>query len=106
MAVMPLQYTMKEILELQLKTKEDQLRLVENRIRIAQEIESKNMGASWEEMQEFLGHSYEHIEEIEDGGEQLIDPVLFSEMSNNLIMTAKRVKKDIEKLKISLAKMT
>jgi len=96
---------MKEILELQLKTKEDQLGLVEKRIRIAQGIESKDMGASWEEMQEFLGHSYERIEEIEDRGEQLIDPVLFAEMSNSLVVTAKRIKKDIEKLKSSLAKL-
>ncbi|WP_407428233.1 hypothetical protein [Arcticibacter sp.] len=96
---------MKEIIELQLKTKEDQLVLVEKRIRIAQRIESKNMGASWDEMQEFLGHSYEHIEGVENSGEQLIDPVLFVEMSNSLVVSAKRIKKDIEKLKSSLAKL-
>jgi len=96
---------MKEILELQLKMKEDQLGLSEKRIQIAQGIESKGMGASWEEMQEFLGHSYEHIGDIEDRGEQLIDPVLFAEMSNSLVVTAKRIKKDIEKLKSSLEKL-
>lgn len=93
---------MKEIIELQLKSKEDQLELVERRIRIAQEIESKNMGVSWGEMQEFLGHSYEHMEETEDK----IDPALFAEMSNSLVVTSKRIKKDIEKLKNSLAKLT
>lgn len=98
-------YEMKEILELQLKTKEDQLVLVERRIRIAQEIESKAMGASWEEMQEFLGHSYEHIGEVEERGEQLIDPVLFAEMSNSLVVTANRIRKDIAKLKSSLEKL-
>lgn len=96
---------MKEILELQLKTKEDQLALIEKRIRIAQGIENKNMGASWEEMQEFLGHSYEHIEDLGAREEQLIDPALFAEMSNSLVVTAKRINKDIEKIKSSLAKL-
>lgn len=96
---------MKELLELQLKTKENQLSLIEKRIRIAQDIERKNMGASWEEMQEFLGHSYQHVEETEDRGEQLIDPVIFIEMSDSLALTAKRIKKDIEKLRGSLAKL-
>lgn len=96
---------MKEILELQLKTKEDQLALIEKRIRIAQGIENKKMGASWEEMQEFLGHSYEHIEDLGDKEEQLIDPALFAEMSNSLAVTAKRINKDIEKIKNSLAKL-
>lgn len=96
---------MKELLELQLKTKENQLDLIEKRILIAQRIEKKNMGATWEEMQEFLGHSYQHADEAEDRGEQLIDPVIFVEMSDNLVQTAKRIKKDIEKLSISLAKL-
>lgn len=96
---------MKELLELQLKTKENQLDLIEKRILIAQRIEKKNMGATWEEMQEFLGHSYQHVDEVEDRGEQLIDPVLFVEMSDNLVQTTKRIKKDIEKLRTSLAKL-
>lgn len=96
---------MKELLKLQLKTKENQLDLIEKRILIAQRIEKKNMGASWEEMQEFLGHSYQHVDEVADRGEQLIDPVLFVEMNANLVETARRIRKDVEKLRASLAKL-
>lgn len=95
---------MKEYLELQIKLKEKQLALIEKRIRIAGEIERKNMGVSWEEMQEFLGHSYENLEGVEESGEKLIDPDLFIRISADLVITGKRIKKDIEKIKIELNK--
>lgn len=96
---------MKEILELQIKTKEDQLSLINRRIRISREIEKKNMGASWEEMQEFLGHSYQNIEEVEDKDQQLIDPALFVQISADLAVSERRIRKEIEKLKSQLAKL-
>ncbi|MGV3705948.1 MAG: hypothetical protein ACO1NU_11285 [Arcticibacter sp.] len=96
---------MREILQLQLKTKEDQLSLVNKRIRIAREIEKKNMGVSWEEMQEFLGHEYQHSEQQEDREQQLIDPALFVQISADLSALEKRLGKEIEKLRSQLAKM-
>lgn len=97
---------MKDYLELQKKMKEKQLALIEKRVRIAAEIEKKNIGVSWEEMQEFLGHSYENLEGVEERGEQLIDPDLFIRISADLVNTEKRIKRDIEKIKIELNKLS